>query len=1463
MCTFEECSHPNKVYGSRHEWYNHEAQIHRARWICRACRETFNSKSNFIGHVQRQHPSGFAEEQLPAFLQMCLVPADKGTVGECDFCSVPGQILYKHMAHHMKALALFAVPRKNNGNDDEAGSKEGQAGASDDASILGKSRERMSSSGSISEISEDAKKVPEDVTVEIGQSTLSEIYENDEIWTDSGHESAMMGPIHDFWDRAYEISSKKDSWPSYENSLLQELESDILLTGSSMDNHVKREELMSKLVLKKSKIFDGDEWSSKLNRSPRLYPVVRIWLLVKENMLSGSETNQHVALAWAGVFMLLPHIMTPLIDFQGKEDEWDLAEVEEALEYISVLINRLTIIQRIYLEENAASAASGLRERELLKASFETQMTRFCSRIVSSQAHAVSELLTKKVPADQSPLPRQMSSLKVMDDACQEVFSIVDSAKLKSALTTEGVRMDELLRRQSAKWQVQDVHASKTREGDSTEREPISQARAIECLNALRNSFFEDGKNQNFDRFPGTFQWFLEHPKYDQWLQSPRSSDLWVDAEPGWGKSVLLKSLIDDELQSRTSTTVCYYFFRDDDTGRMSMVDALFALLYQICDQNRELLKTVDEVLRQNGGKVTPSIPWLWKLLLLLARLSTAGSIICLLDALDECEETGRRRFLNSLEQLRSYMDPSYGRLMFLVTSRSPPDLKGYRDLVFLRVCGDDEREAMKKDVDLVIENRIPWLATQMALDDESRAALLSRLLQVQNPTQLWLHLTLAALEETAGVSGSKGMTRFIEQIPETLNEAYRSLLKLSPQPEQASKLLHIVVASVRPLTLRELNLALHVREGQKSIEDVPLQPEQGFAKYINNLCGSMVSIYHGRVYLVHKTASEWWADRKSAREFRYRLDSTLEEPTHPSEPVQSHFILASICLVYIAFDVFEVDPLPSDPIEEGIHQSSNKAYRSRQCQVLEFTQKHDFMNYAAVNWSDHFRWAGQPTDMLQRWIMVCEPRSKRFFTWFRIYWYGHDLRNDLEKEFCKIPKMTDLAVASYLRHFRVVKQFVERRQEFEPGRGQEWSALFTAINVGEKGIATFLIDHGASIDNEEIEGWTLLGLVASKGFDELALRLLHKGANIEQQTRRSGITALMRASEAGQIFVVKTLLRFGANINAESNTGRTALMEAAWGGHEGTVDLLLQNGADVKACTHTGRTALHDAIRGSHEIVAQMLSKAGAPTDPEDENERTPLSWAAQRGLVGITMVLITSGACVDSMDDQSMTPLLHAVRGGHGATVRELLKAGADVDGSDGQNQTALSRAVQLKDQTMIRILLENKADTEIPDERGLTPLLHASLHANTAVMKILLEAGANPDAADDNGQTSLVYVVYPKREQQTVENIAILHQAGANINATDHAGRTAVSHVSFEYQHGVKRTRALVNAGADVNIADHQGRTPLHYAVAKKRENLEVLLLAGADINAQDKEGKTPLDLAKEQGDEKVIALLERRF
>ena len=111
ICTSNECKTPFKTYATRHEWFEHEAQIHRRQWFCQTCLLTFGDEVAFVKHQRAHHADTFADWQLPALNNLFSRPADRDVLDTCPLCSKPGQLIRRHLAYHMRELALHVLPK--------------------------------------------------------------------------------------------------------------------------------------------------------------------------------------------------------------------------------------------------------------------------------------------------------------------------------------------------------------------------------------------------------------------------------------------------------------------------------------------------------------------------------------------------------------------------------------------------------------------------------------------------------------------------------------------------------------------------------------------------------------------------------------------------------------------------------------------------------------------------------------------------------------------------------------------------------------------------------------------------------------------------------------------------------------------------------------------------------------------------------------------------------------------------------------------------------------------------------------------------------------------------------------------------------------------------------------------------------------------------------------------------------
>jgi hypothetical protein len=111
------------------------------------------------------------------------------------------------------------------------------------------------------------------------------------------------------------------------------------------------------------------------------------------------------------------------------------------------------------------------------------------------------------------------------------------------------------------------------------------------CHQTFETTAYQEQKNINPRKAEGTCQWALQSPEYIRWSESSCNDLLWMSADPGCGKSVLSRSIIEDCLEDSCSDVmICYFFFKDNDEQNR-LDKALCSVLHQLFSQRPQLLR--------------------------------------------------------------------------------------------------------------------------------------------------------------------------------------------------------------------------------------------------------------------------------------------------------------------------------------------------------------------------------------------------------------------------------------------------------------------------------------------------------------------------------------------------------------------------------------------------------------------------------------------------------------------------------------------------------------------------------------------------------------------------------------------------------------------------------------------------------------------------------------------------------
>jgi ankyrin repeat protein len=239
---------------------------------------------------------------------------------------------------------------------------------------------------------------------------------------------------------------------------------------------------------------------------------------------------------------------------------------------------------------------------------------------------------------------------------------------------------------------------------------------------------------------------------------------------------------------------------------------------------------------------------------------------------------------------------------------------------------------------------------------------------------------------------------------------------------------------------------------------------------------------------------------------------------------------------------------------------------------------------------------------------------------------------------------LTPLIYAVRSNDLDSVKVLLTAGADINQTSGYGWSPLLVATQNRYYKLGEYLLDHGADVNLANKGLWTPLYLATDnrniesgdypvrKGdmdhLDYIKI-LIDKGASINArikdstQTRtvftnqwldENGATAFLRASQSGDIVLMKLLLAHGADPKIATVLGVTALQVASGiGWVEGityewsredtfqAVKLLLDLGLDPNAQADTGRVALHGAAHKGRPDVVQILADHGAKLDMKD----------------------------------------------------------------------------------------------------------------------------------------------------------------------------------------------------------------------------------------------------------------------
>ncbi|ETS77629.1 hypothetical protein PFICI_09691 [Pestalotiopsis fici W106-1] len=1020
------------------------------------------------------------------------------------------------------------------------------------------------------------------------------------------------------WDRAYTELAKQcpELVEKYEN---------LLVTESSSIGSIPDESLHAKIAARGAAPevvvhFDrtrfyaiAEEGLAQMEDKRTKFRVGSLEVVPKEHITHAAElllwaqdwiggalkASPEASMAWAGICLVLPLLTNPTTADEANRDGFGYVmarmryytALESLVEDLGRSSNTTDALTQAY--ESIVLLYQGILDfqfRSVLRF-YRNRFKRYAGDMFLSDDWSKKREGIEKLEAIVNENLRQINEL-----VARQHLGSLNQTSTASLETLQG-----LLSLSKQQLEVTEQHRALAQEQLSLQQDGVKRHQSdkeekchqlFRLTSSKKDATYEWYKDRVENHVEGTCQWLLTHDNFQGWM-AQESGMLLVSADPGCGKSVLAKHLIDVTLQP---ATICYFFFKDQDQNTVRQ--ALCALLHQLFSQKPFLIKHAMNEYSKNGQGLVNITASLWNIFDSAVQDSQAGAIVVFLDALDECAES-------EFEDLVRHLKPRYledrsssHKLKFLLTSRPYNQIVSeFRDLVDniprIHIPGEEHSDAISQEVNLVIENR----AKSLGLSSDLTTHLTGKLLEIPHRTYLWVHLVFDDLEKDGFKKTPKGVELAIAKLPKSVNEAYNQILEKSKDPSTAKAALAIILAAQRPLTLSEMNVAVNMQSNHRKFSDLDLEADADFKSTLRSLCGLFVSIHHGKVYFLHQTAREFLlADPLSTE-----AQSTLN--WHGSINMrQAHTVLAGKSIHYLAlFNTSNYDP---------------------------DIENRTFLDYSAGNWGVHFREAtiADSNPLVSIALAIGDPDSVSYSLWFERYWSTKGPNYKAPSNF------SNIFLSTFFGHVATLKMLIVTGKIEIDSRDQLYhrTPLSYAAERGHDAVVKLLLATGkVDINSKDRYGKTPLFRATQEGHKAI-VELLLATEKVEVNSRdKNGITPLSWAARYGEEAVVKLLLATEkVKVNSRDNDGITPLSWAVRNRNEAVVKLLLAiEKVDVNSRDNDGITPLSWAARyGEEAVVKLLLASEKVVVDTPDKYGRTPEVRAAGSGYQDIVRLLRTA---------------------------------------------------------------------------------------------------------------------------------------------------------------------------------------------------------------------------------------------
>lgn len=455
----------------------------------------------------------------------------------------------------------------------------------------------------------------------------------------------------------------------------------------------------------------------------------------------------------------------------------------------------------------------------------------------------------------------------------------------------------------------------------------------------------------------------------------------------------------------------------------------------------------------------------------------------------------------------------------------------------------------------------------------------------------------------------------------------------------------------------------------------------------------------------------------------------------------------------------------------------------------------------------------------------------------------------------------------------------------------QRDAALLDACRRSDTERALRLIAEGADIRAEDEERMTPMGYACRAGNEAIVEELLRRGIEPREYSGRWERPALYRATESGNLSLMKRLLRAGADPWGVDCEDDSMLSAAVRSGKPEVFDFLLDMGLYIEDESPYGCQFIYLAILNNDLPMIDYLRRNGESFHFKYFN--SDIREACRHGRKEIVRRILQDGLNLEHPSretghdyyswvlssepfDEEFAEMLYEAGVPLRAWAGEddvLKRAGTDEarawmmkhlsaplpDFTDIPDTYDIYLAARKSDEELLTFMVHGH-EMQAENDECWTPLHYACRDNHLQAIKRLVKARVDVHALTEDGD-SCITLLNSRHAGEPLECLRFLLRSGCQPERIGTDGRTVLTKLIEEQQSIL--VMELLSLGADVRHRDDAGYTPYlaaaRYGNASIMQRLEEL---GADIHATLPDGRSALHLAAQYEQEDVVRYLLAR-